>query len=67
MQAKQHSMAKVMLTVFKDNAAALALYKKLGYQIDETSPDYGASGDSAAAAVGYSIMSKRTSAVVAAS
>lgn len=38
-------MAKVMLTVFKDNEAAMCLYRKLGYSIDEASPDYGSDSE----------------------
>eukprot|EP00198_Chlamydomonas_reinhardtii_P013340 XP_001702677.1 predicted protein [Chlamydomonas reinhardtii] len=33
-------MSKVMLTVFTENVPALAFYSKLGYRLDETSPDY---------------------------
>ncbi|KAG2448673.1 hypothetical protein HYH02_006030 [Chlamydomonas schloesseri] len=33
-------MSKVMLTVFTENRPALAFYSKLGYRLDETSPDY---------------------------
>ncbi|KAG2433048.1 hypothetical protein HXX76_008775 [Chlamydomonas incerta] len=33
-------MSKVMLTVFTENVPALAFYSKLGYRLDETSPDF---------------------------
>ncbi len=33
-------MSKVILTVFTCNVPALAFYRKLGYSLDETSPDY---------------------------
>lgn len=39
-QAWGAGMSKVMLTVFTENVPALAFYSKLGYRLDETSPDY---------------------------
>lgn len=39
-QAWGAGMSKVMLTVFIENAAAVGFYRKLGYDLDETSPDY---------------------------
>ncbi|GLC68754.1 hypothetical protein PLESTF_000733200 [Pleodorina starrii] len=33
-------MSKLVLTVFCENTAAVAFYLKLGYDLDETSPDY---------------------------
>lgn len=32
-------LPRVMLTVFHENAGALALYRKLGYVTDESSPE----------------------------
>ncbi|GFR41919.1 hypothetical protein Agub_g2711 [Astrephomene gubernaculifera] len=43
-------MHKVMLTVFRDNTAAVRFYRRLGYQLDETSPDYSEEGESSPAA-----------------
>ncbi|GIL77328.1 hypothetical protein Vretimale_3027 [Volvox reticuliferus] len=37
-------MSKLMLTVFSENTPAVAFYQKLGYELDETSPDYCPSG-----------------------
>ncbi|EFJ48824.1 hypothetical protein VOLCADRAFT_104565 [Volvox carteri f. nagariensis] len=37
-------MSKLVLTVFCENTAAVAFYRKLGYVLDETSPDYCPSG-----------------------
>jgi GNAT superfamily N-acetyltransferase len=37
-EARRHGMARVMLTVFQGNAAARAMYLKLGYVRDEGSP-----------------------------
>ena len=45
--AREQSMTKVLLTVFKSNHQAMAFYtKKLGYNIDESSPSkFGESAD----------------------
>jgi ribosomal protein S18 acetylase RimI-like enzyme len=37
--AAGEGMAKVLLTVFKANRGAMQFYEKLGYGVDETSPD----------------------------
>ncbi|KAM0755568.1 acyl-CoA N-acyltransferase [Meredithblackwellia eburnea MCA 4105] len=50
---KAFGMGKVMLTVFKANTSAVAMYRKAGYQVDEISPS--ACGDQGA---DYEIMSK---------
>lgn len=39
LQAVQHGMTKIMLTCFQANTAALAMYRKLGYVVDPSSPD----------------------------
>ncbi|GLI59455.1 hypothetical protein VaNZ11_001334 [Volvox africanus] len=38
-------MSKLMLTVFAENSPAVAFYQKLGYELDETSPDYCPTGN----------------------
>lgn len=38
-------MEKVMLTVFKHNSIARQFYTRLGFEVDETSPEYEASDD----------------------
>ena len=37
--AKEFEMDWVMLTVFKQNQAAMSFYKRIGYKVDETSPN----------------------------
>lgn len=54
--ALQAGMSKVMLTVFKENTAAVNFYRKLGYSLDASSPDHAACGGVTSA--GYHILSK---------
>ena len=39
MQADELGFEKVMLTCFEANEGALRMYEKLGYELDESSPD----------------------------
>ena len=53
--SRKAGLARIMLTVFKENKAAIALYTKLGYVMDEDSPGaVDPSGDH-----GYEILSKK--------
>lgn len=53
--AHRYGVRKLMLTCFQSNTAALAMYRKLGYELDESSPDPELDGPELA---GYDILSK---------
>lgn len=44
--ARENGIKRVMLTVFNSNIGALAMYARIGYVLDESSPGYGQQGGS---------------------